>query len=162
MAKEYYIIFIIGYCTIFLILQSIIFKSTTIAPQPNCVFTRKWEIRVVNRLPLYSIEPLQLHCASKNKDLGNHTLDVFEDLSWSFCDNIFGNTLFFCHLKWNSNRGPKHKAFDVFTSKWLAECGSGICYWSADEDGIRFTGSDPPNHWQKIYDWDNGTDLQEL
>lgn len=64
---------------------------------------------VVNKLT----EPLNARCQSGDKDLGNRTIAATNELSWDFCNNLFGRTLWFCHLYW----GSKDKVFDVYNSK---------------------------------------------
>ncbi|KAI3470536.1 hypothetical protein Pfo_027199, partial [Paulownia fortunei] len=122
----------------------ILFQAMAIEQKKGCFLTRKYTVHVMNHLPLWSNIPLRLHCASGDNDLGYHKLPIFGDFNWTFCDNIFGTTLYFCHLWWNSRLGPKQKAFNVFTEKWSPKCTSGVCYWAANQDGIHFTGSNPP------------------
>ncbi|GFP80019.1 hypothetical protein PHJA_000145300 [Phtheirospermum japonicum] len=84
----------------------------------------------MNNLPS-NYPPLNLRCKSKNDDLGYHTLLVNQDFHWSFCQNIFGKTLFFCHLYW----GSKQRAFVSFSSKHRS-APSFQLYWSARKHGI--------------------------
>lgn len=139
-----------------ILLQSMFFQSmSNIIPQRTCL-REYWEVHVLNHLPSDNVEPLRLHCKSKDNDLGAHSITLQQDFNWNFCENLLGTTLFFCHLLWNSNTGPKHKVFYVFSPTLSSKCISGYCYWSANIDGIYFTGESPPNHWHKLYDWDNG------
>lgn len=90
---------------------------------------------------------MKVHCASGNDDLGNRTLTVNKDWTWSFCDNFFvTNTLFFCHLWW----GLKNRSFDVYASKWPVDCPGRFCLWVAKSDGIYFRGR---YGLEKQYDW---------
>nr|XP_009759834.1 PREDICTED: uncharacterized protein LOC104212312 [Nicotiana sylvestris] len=65
----------------------------------KCIFTEKMQVHVMNKLPSDSPQ-LTIHCASKNDDLGYHSLAVDEDFNWSFCEAFADNTLFFCHFWW--------------------------------------------------------------
>lgn len=116
----------------------------------KCAFTGEYFIHVVRFLPEGSA-PLNLHCASGDDDLGNHTLTTYGDeYKWSFCDSITHKTLFFCNLHW----GSKQKAFDVFRSSWRSRCSSGVCSWAAEEDGIYFSGSSTtPPVFNKVSSW---------
>ncbi|KAI3470479.1 hypothetical protein Pfo_027142 [Paulownia fortunei] len=110
----------------------------------------KFEVHVVNNLPP-NTEPLLLHCASKDDDLGNHTLTLNQDFHFQFClKPLF--TLFFCRLRW----GKKNKSFDVFNARWVPviPCTHHQCYWAAKSDGIYFSGSYPPDKLVKKYDWE--------
>ncbi|XP_073049452.1 S-protein homolog 24-like [Primulina eburnea] len=105
-------------------------------------FTKRYYVYVANKLP--SGSSLTLHCASKDDELGYHTLAVNENFHWTFCDSFLLNTLFFCHLWW----GSKNIAFEAFYSELGKDCGrDAICYWQAESDGIYFRGS-------KTYDWE--------
>ncbi|GFP98292.1 hypothetical protein PHJA_001973100 [Phtheirospermum japonicum] len=115
----------------------------------RCIFTYEYAVHVINKLPPNSA-PLKLHCASKDDDLGNHTLPINQDYNWSFCNNIIYDTLFFCRLRWES----KEKAFDVFESKWRSKCDTLYCYWMAKDDGIYFSKVDDLRSFTKEYDWD--------
>ncbi|KAL7109689.1 hypothetical protein ACP275_06G190500 [Erythranthe tilingii] len=115
----------------------------------GCFLAPKLEVYIIHYLPPNS-EPLKLHCASKDNDLGNHTMyDANQEFHWRFCENIIPNTLFFCHLWW----GSKDIAFDAFRSK-LIEDDIDTYYWIAMSDGIYFSYDDKfPNYLMKKYDW---------
>ncbi|KAK6137855.1 hypothetical protein DH2020_028410 [Rehmannia glutinosa] len=117
-----------------------------------CFPTAKIDIHVINNLPSKS-PPLTLRCQSKDDDLGYHTLKVKQDFSWSFCENIYGRTLFFCHLWW----GSKQQSFDVFKSKLFKSKFTKVpkpqYYWIAKSDGIYFSNSNTPSTFTKKYDW---------
>ncbi|KAI3470478.1 hypothetical protein Pfo_027141 [Paulownia fortunei] len=109
-----------------------------------------YNIHVVNNLPP-NIGPLLVHCASKNNDLGYHTLTSNQDFHFHFCSKPL-STLFFCHLWW----GKKNKAFDVYNAKWKINiCKQNHqCYWAAKTDGIYFSDSYPPQKLTKGYNWE--------
>ncbi|KAL2249356.1 uncharacterized protein LOC105179615 [Sesamum indicum] len=139
-------------CLPFLLLSVLL--QTNPSQQLDCVFTPQFTVRVTNNLPLYT-GPLRLHCASKDDDLGFHSISLFGEFKWSFCDRFVGDTLFFCHLWWDARNGTKTKQFDVFKSEWSPRCVSRVCNWAANEDGVYFTGYNPPQQWQKRYNWEN-------
>ncbi|GFP91820.1 hypothetical protein PHJA_001326000 [Phtheirospermum japonicum] len=118
----------------------------------KCIFTGKVAIQVNNRLDINS-PPLKIHCASKDDDLGNHTIYSGDGFNWTFCENLFHTTLYFCHLWWGSRWGSKQKAFDVF-KETLVEVKRLHFYWHAFPDGIYFTAYDAPLVYTKVYDWD--------
>ncbi|KAK2993345.1 hypothetical protein RJ640_007612 [Escallonia rubra] len=76
-----------------------------------------YEVHVVNALP-YESQYLQVHCASKDDDIGYHTLYLGEEIHWRFKVGFFPSTLFFCHFWWNS----KDKAFVVFEKENSLMC----------------------------------------
>ncbi|KAL8051760.1 hypothetical protein ABFX02_06G169600 [Erythranthe guttata] len=98
---------------------------------------------VANSLPPNS-DPLLLHCASKNDDLGFHTVTINQTFSFSFCV-IPWATLFYCDFAW----GLKRAHAVVYDVNWKghSHCGgSRTCYWEARGDGLYLTGV-------KRFDW---------
>ncbi|KAL8051746.1 hypothetical protein ABFX02_06G168100 [Erythranthe guttata] len=115
-----------------------------------CLFKRfSYTVHVVNNLP-QNTDPLVVHCASRDNDLGYHNLTTKQDFHFHFCIMI-KSTLFFCHLWW----GNKTKAFDVYNARWTPDkCVDHSCYWEARSDGIYFSGTWPPEPLAKVYDWE--------
>ncbi|KAF3623592.1 putative glutamate receptor 3.6-like [Capsicum annuum] len=103
----------------------------------KCLFSEKFEVHVINKLPPGSPQ-LKLHCASKDNDLGYHDPTIDGDFNWSFCSALFGRTLYFCHFWWNS----KDKAFDVFNSEFYCVKDQKVvnylryCKWEVRSDGF--------------------------
>ncbi|KAL3622634.1 hypothetical protein CASFOL_034045 [Castilleja foliolosa] len=118
----------------------------------NCLTpTYKYTIFVANALPQNS-PPLYLHCASGDKELGNHTLTAGQNFNFDFC--IGFKTLYFCHLWWNG----KNIAFDVFNNKVDEKCVPTLsdgnkCYFEGRSDGIYFANDYPPKDFTKQYSW---------
>ncbi|KAK6144762.1 hypothetical protein DH2020_021582 [Rehmannia glutinosa] len=106
-----------------------------------------FSIYVINNLPP-NTEPLRLHCASKDNDLGIQTLRINQEFEFEFCLVPF-ITLFFCRFQW----GLLDKGFDVFDAKHIP-CTHHKCYWSARTDGIYFLQDNNPNNFVKKIDWD--------
>ncbi|KAM7461265.1 hypothetical protein LguiA_029386 [Lonicera macranthoides] len=77
---------------------------------------------------------ITVRCQSKNDDLGFHTLHPGEEFDWSFRENFFATTLFFCHFWW----GSKEASFTVFDQKLSVKCNnpSHQCCWKADGLGV--------------------------
>lgn len=112
-------------------------------------FTSEHTIHVVSNLPSNS-QPLKVHCASGDDELGFHYLLPNQDFHWKFNNNFYPSTLFFCHFWWES----KEKAFDVYKEKII-----GIhtyqSWWVAKSDGIYFSNQTEPTLLEKRYDWDD-------
>ncbi|PIN06705.1 hypothetical protein CDL12_20736 [Handroanthus impetiginosus] len=68
-----------------------------------------------------------VRCQSKDDDLGYHNLAPNQDYNWSFCDNTWATTLFFCHLD---------VVFDAFKARWY-EGQLHEVFWVAKSDGQR-------------------------
>ncbi|KAH6791340.1 hypothetical protein C2S51_006346 [Perilla frutescens var. frutescens] len=108
----------------------------------------KYTVHIVNNLTSSSNNPLLIHCASGDDDLGNHSLARTCDFNWSFRMNFFSTTLFFCRFRWEG----KNVAHDVFTDRLSDGCfpidGHVIyrCRWLVKEDGFYLENV-------KVYDW---------
>lgn len=113
----------------------------------RCIFTIGYHIHITNKIPS-NRDPLFIRCQSKDDDLGNHTLTSGQEYVWSFCENFFRNTLFFCHARW----GSKNLNFDAFNAKWgdLDDC-----FWEAKVDGLYMsTGENTvPKPFRKYHPW---------
>ncbi|GER28841.1 plant self-incompatibility protein S1 family [Striga asiatica] len=84
----------------------LVFFNALKAPAMDCQIGLV-TVHVSNNVPL---PILTFRCQSKDDDLGTHNLTIDQEFKWSFCENVFGRTLYFCHLYW----GRKQKVFDVF------------------------------------------------
>lgn len=119
--------------------------SSTISKKTERLFPR-FQLYVINELP----DELRVHCASKDDDLGYHTLQRDENIHWSFRENFWGTTLFFCHFWW----GSRDKAFDVFTGGDQSDVI--IIGWVVKEDGFYIGYNHMPpdaNTLIKIHNW---------
>ncbi|KAL7003701.1 hypothetical protein U1Q18_004850 [Sarracenia purpurea var. burkii] len=70
---------------------------------------------------------LSLHCKSKDDDLGIHVLQNQEFYEWSFRNNIWGTTRFYCYLQ--SLR--RSNSFDVYRQGMC----SAHCNWFVRPEG---------------------------
>ncbi|GER28945.1 plant self-incompatibility protein S1 family [Striga asiatica] len=105
-------------------------------------FTDEYEVHLINRLPY---PRLKFHCASGDNELGYHKVVPNFDFHWKFCESIWKNTLYFCHLWWQD----KEIAFDIFTSKH--NCRLHECFWEARKDGIYL--SYDSESFKKMFEW---------
>ncbi|GLU07861.1 hypothetical protein SLE2022_248000 [Rubroshorea leprosula] len=92
----------------------------------------KWRVEIVNGLR--NNAALFVHCKSKENDLGIHNLTAGRNFTWSFRENFFHRTLFWCYLR----KGDAHANFNVFWHDVLLfyKCGWKSCVWTAKDDGI--------------------------
>ncbi|KAK9149163.1 hypothetical protein Scep_007920 [Stephania cephalantha] len=80
---------------------------------------------------------LNLHCKSKDDDLGQHVVTYQQEFTWSFRGNIFARTLFWCNMNWTNRAGHLfQQSFTTYESK-VTPCGKD-CVWSARTDGVYF------------------------
>ncbi|KAL4583143.1 hypothetical protein LXL04_007708 [Taraxacum kok-saghyz] len=99
-------------------------------------------------------EDIMVHCKSKDTNIGYHVLNSSNlELSWSFRENIWGTTLYFCHF-W---RKMAEQKFDVFNITMFVWCDHGFdignnCNWEIKDDGFYFFDFHYQT-WSKEYDW---------
>lgn len=70
----------------------------------------KKTVRVINNL---AGTQLSVHCHSGDDDLGQHYLHSGQYVEWSFEDNFWGTTLYWCDFAWNNVQ----KSFRVYSTK---------------------------------------------
>ncbi|CAA0825319.1 Plant self-incompatibility protein S1 family [Striga hermonthica] len=114
----------------------------------SCFLLYDARVSFTNNLPQNS-KPLNLHCASKNDDLGNHTVGYGESWGFKFCVNPFA-TLFYCDLNW----GDKSMSVHAFDGKWYISahdpCAGNRgnnCAWKVDSDGAKLPKGEV-HHWE--------------
>ncbi|KAL2342385.1 hypothetical protein Fmac_003670 [Flemingia macrophylla] len=111
----------------------------------DSIFDGTKTVRVKNDLNNGII--IYLHCRSKDDDLGQHSLLVGEQQAWSFQENIFATTLFWCTLvaeNWTFK-------FDVFSAKKDSNC-IDECNRSIRSDGAYFW-NQLDKVWEKRFSW---------
>ncbi|MCD7469539.1 hypothetical protein HAX54_008643 [Datura stramonium] len=100
---------------------------------------------------------LNVHCQSRDDDLGIHTLNVGDKYDFSFHENFWGTTVFYCSFAW----GPKSNGVDVYRRgnslcmfKFLSRKDI-YCSWLMKDSGIFFAfGENPsPSDFEFAYSW---------
>ncbi|WOH16204.1 hypothetical protein DCAR_0935753 [Daucus carota subsp. sativus] len=107
----------------------------------NDSLTFSFEMHVRNGVS----DPMWVHCASKDDEIGKFHLQPNEEIKWKFNVQFFLRTTYFCHFWWKN----LDRAFEVFNKDYYHKCskqGNGVfpCYWLAKPDGFYFATSDKP------------------
>ena len=143
----------------FLLIASSLLLQATSSPDlpPSNCFTRKIAVYIVSHLPPNS-PPLNVHCISKDDDLGYHDLTPNVEYRFAFCVRPF-STMFSCHFKWNG----KDKGFHVFDANWGDNrCEYGHCYYAVQPEGFYFTNIyPPPKKLRFMCDWNPNSKCDE-
>ncbi|GAB2295373.1 hypothetical protein Dimus_029544 [Dionaea muscipula] len=77
--------------------------------------------------------PLEVHCKSKDNDLGVYTIADNENFLWSFRPNIRGTTLFYCNVSSQTYGVAKFQAYNHHRDKM--RCTS-FCAWLVRANGV--------------------------
>ncbi|KAL9674261.1 hypothetical protein QQ045_030531 [Rhodiola kirilowii] len=105
-------------------------------------------VHITNNLTVGST--MNVHCQSRDNDLGHHLLKLGEEISWSFSPNFWGSTLFWCEVEWEGSSSRVH--FDAYNqNRDGARCNK-KCLWSVTEDGILLGYDETHETWQ-IFHW---------
>ncbi|KAK9266002.1 hypothetical protein L1049_028602 [Liquidambar formosana] len=115
------------------------------------IFFERVHVYVLNEL-----EPgktLSLHCKSKDDDLGMQQIIFNQTYEWSFHNNFFGRTLFWCFMSWEKSLGVYASgSFNIYEgSRDQFRCRK-RCWWKIKEDGL-FSLNRDSFIWEHLYDW---------
>lgn len=94
---------------------------------------------------------LAVRCKSKDNNLGDHYLRVGQSFRFSFSDNFYKTTLFWCNM-WKGPDYKIHQVFDAYRSKWKTQV-EPTYIWVAREDGVYFREQPYGKLLEKRYDW---------
>ncbi|XP_038896414.1 S-protein homolog 1-like [Benincasa hispida] len=131
--------------------QQHVFVGAVLPP----AFVDKWHVHVINGL---SNGKLFVHCKSRDTDIGEQYINHGAEIQWSFKENVWGTTLFWCFVK---NPNGSFASFEVFWHEaqhyWLHyRCTlQGTCFWTAKDDGI-YLRNIPDGIEEKIHEWKRG------
>lgn len=121
----------------------------SIAPITHACVLKKWNVFVTNDISNDIIARIK----SGDDNLGDHTIPPEGNYNWSFCDRIFGHTIFYGYFSW----GSKFQSLALFDTHIRELCrlptsGDQHCYWSLRADGF-YVSSYPDQGWVFIKPW---------
>uniref|UniRef100_A0A7N0TNI3 S-protein homolog n=1 Tax=Kalanchoe fedtschenkoi TaxID=63787 RepID=A0A7N0TNI3_KALFE len=137
----------IGFYTAVLIAVAQLVASSGRAKCHGGIFP-KYMVEIIN-----GIGPeIEVHCKSKDDDLGVHHMAYGQGYYFGFRASIWGTTLFYCSARWNG----RTEYFDAFDEKkdMIPSMDNGcLCSWLLKPDGPRFqkpktTGHDDCRGWK--------------
>ncbi|TYJ17551.1 hypothetical protein E1A91_A09G059300v1 [Gossypium mustelinum] len=113
-----------------------------------------YHIHIINDLPLEpptNVPSLNLHCKSKDKDLGERAMFQHQDYAWDSKINLFRTTLFFCNARWRNKKQRYFEAFKATRDEDRCLDYHFSCIWSVRYDGIYFSSDNYT--WTMQYPW---------
>lgn len=113
----------------------------------------RWTVRVFNDMK--NGEMLSIHCKSKDDDLGLRYLDVRTQFTWSFRENLWSSTLFWCYIR-NQDDHVSLEVFNAYEPNLYYRCKSFEYIWSIREDGIYVLNKAFDNQFELIGKWESG------
>lgn len=109
--------------------------------------SQKVHVGILNKLG--GGKSIGIHCQSKDNDLGPQTVADGAQYGWDFSVNVFGTTLFYCNMGWESVQSFPFSAYDYQRDK--GRCSSN-CSWLMAEEGI-YSLNDGTGLWEFTYSW---------
>lgn len=106
----------------------------------------KVRVKVMNRLGNQRM--LNLHCQSKDDDLGYADVPDGEEFGWKFTANIWGTTLYYCDMKWDQSGGWRH--FDAYSFQWDCDRCRKECTWMINKDGLLLSYNPELENWDVV------------
>lgn len=135
------------------------FLSIIVAITAKGCWTNGWTINVANEIN--NKGPIQVHCKSKDDDIGMKSLGYHQSIDWKFCENVISpSTVYFCHFY----MGNQEQRFDVFNDTHRSLClekdkkkDYWRCTWLVRPDGFHVVDrKDGGETIVKIHDWKQG------
>lgn len=111
------------------------------------VSSQKVHVSILNRLG--EGKSINIHCQSKDNDLGPQTVADGGQYGWDFSVNFSGTTLFYCNTGWESVNSFLFSAYDYQRDK--GRCSSN-CSWIMAEEGV-YGLNDGTGFWEFMYSW---------
>lgn len=112
----------------------------------DAIFWKKKTVRVKN--DLNNSNHIYLHCKSKNDDLQLHDLGPGQFQQWSFYENVWGTTLYWCSM---ATPGFQ-TTFDIYNFKDEVKYCNSECNRSVRRDGLWFY-IQFEDYWEKRLSW---------
>ncbi|KAL5701517.1 hypothetical protein ACHQM5_026843 [Ranunculus cassubicifolius] len=97
---------------------------------------------------------MNVHCRSKDNNLGDHTVIYGQYYTWDFHVNFWGTTLFWCSVDWIDNQGIYvHGSFKIYDFNRDALKCDKMCVWSAQQDGVYFISPEVNHIPELMFPW---------
>lgn len=131
----------IGNITIFLLLLTNLFTQTVVSQN------RHEHVSIMNRLG--NGKNMTLHCQSKDTDLGQQIVIDGDEFGWDFSVNIWGTTLFYCDLEWDS---VQQFSFVAYAFQRDYDRCQNQCLWLIATEGV-YNSNAQTGLWEYTYHW---------
>lgn len=133
------------------IILTFLLSTATLKPSDGLYLGRR-HVHIINNLDDHVT--LCIHCWSRDDDLGRHVLKPNKEFKWSFYDNYFIPTRFYCNMDYGRGRKRRRAHFVVYdTTKTLR---SRPCYkhckWSVRNIGL-YAYDETDNFWDFEVPW---------
>ncbi|GMP91712.1 hypothetical protein CsSME_00042284 [Camellia sinensis var. sinensis] len=109
----------------------------------TCTTNAKVHVHVMNQLG--GGRWMDIHCQSKDDDLGYQKVEDGAETMWSFSVNFWGTTLFYCDVLWKGSIWRHFNAYDA--DKDYRRCRS-ECRWMISKEGLLYGYNQENGIWE--------------
>ncbi|XVF55877.1 hypothetical protein PTKIN_Ptkin06aG0071800 [Pterospermum kingtungense] len=102
-------------------------------------------VRIMNRLGNH--RTLNMHCQSKDDDLGHVAVPDGGEFEWKFSVNFWGTTLFYCNVHWDESGWH---LFDAYSYEWDSDRCRKECIWMISKDGLLLSYNPEFGNWDVV------------
>ncbi|KAL0741621.1 hypothetical protein Bca4012_083134 [Brassica carinata] len=100
---------------------------------------------------IYSESTLDVHCKSRDNDLGDHIVKFKgPTYNFSFHDSVAFTTKFDCSLYWSKDNLVYHQTFAAYIGAAIYRCGA-LYVWNARDDAVYLSKDHKPE--KLMYNW---------
>ncbi|KAL7084757.1 hypothetical protein ACP275_14G240600 [Erythranthe tilingii] len=89
---------------------------------------------------------MNVHCRSRDDDLGLHAVDPGEAVKWDFMPNFWGTTLFYCDVQWSEDHSIWYH-FDAYNDDRDYRRCHFTCRWMISGNGTLYGYDDVSGYW---------------
>ncbi|KAK9290973.1 hypothetical protein L1049_009154 [Liquidambar formosana] len=133
-----------------LMLILVVFSLAQLALVSGVLFG-KVRVYVINNLE--SGKKLHMHCQSGDDDLGKHVIGHKDYFKWSFYNNIWDTTLFWCDFEWQHSSGATVVGtFNIYDAMRDQPRCYTTCEWKVQRTGV-YAFNLNTRKWERLYRW---------
>ncbi|OAY40726.1 self-incompatibility protein S1 [Manihot esculenta] len=103
------------------------------------------KVNVVITNKLGNGRTMNIHCRSRDDDLGHHSVADGSKIFWKFSVNFWGTTLFYCNVKWDDS---KWHGFIAYSYERDSDRCERECIWKISADGLLYKYNEVTAEWE--------------
>ncbi|OVA10711.1 Plant self-incompatibility S1 [Macleaya cordata] len=138
------------------ILAVVLFGCSTSSIVSASGFSRV-HVYIHNDFTDQNLQPLSVHCKSRDDDLGERKLTISQYYHITFRPNIWGTTKFWCDMSWmDTTKNPPalvQGTFDIYINGREYGICNDECNWSVRQDGLYEFKTKTSKKYELVYPW---------
>ncbi|KAL4012672.1 hypothetical protein IC575_029782 [Cucumis melo] len=110
----------------------------------------EWKVTITNNI---ADSNLVVHCKSKDNDLGKQVIKQGGKYSWTFKENLWSTTLFWCNFKSKYGEVSGEVFWPENGSRLTDQCVKNNCVWFVQVGGVFLYSHHPSKVYHTKYTW---------